>query len=96
MWSLLTTSRLFCSTDTYNIVNQINFEKACRASTKGNHVGNCLRDDGNLSALYNQEATVTPTQDSLPSSEISLESKHNLSEMRKCFYWVPQIVMSLL
>ena len=52
----------------------------------GHHVGNCLLDDGNLSVLYSQEATVTPTQDSLLSAEISPESEHNLSEMRKCFY----------
>ena len=53
---------------------------------QGHHVGNCLLDDGNLSVLYSQEATVTPTQDSLPSAEISPESEHNLSEMWKCFY----------
>ena len=34
---------------------------------------------------------VTPTQDSLPSAEISPESEHNLSEMRKCFYWEPSL-----
>ena len=46
---------------------------------KEHRVDNCLRDDGNLSILKSQVAVVTPTQDSLPTAEISLESEHNLS-----------------
>ena len=45
-------------------------------------VGNCQRDDGSLSVLYSSlEATVKPTQDSLPSAQLSTERKHRDAEM---------------